>query len=451
MIIGRIKYLILILFFVTIDSFGQLFVEEFDYDTGSLDTVSNFSWVRYGGSYNPVQVVDGNLFYPGYPSSNIGRMIRIRAIPEFSSMDYYRSFPSQSSGTVFASMLLYLRNTDQMTDSNDAIGRPFTGFYSAGKYYSRIYAKRGPTYTTFRLGIQVNDSHPQVEWYNTVLNVEQTYLIVFSYTFVPGDYNDIAALWVNPILLSSPPPPNVLQVSNSLDVVSSISSIGIEQNRNYGKCSPNANIDGIRVATDWVDAPLPIQLGMMVANFVDHNSVLIEWETVTEINNYGFYIEKYNHNIQDYVTIEESFQPGAGYSLEPKRYSWLDENAGEFILQYRLKQVDNDGLVNYYGPIMLNPSSVRDKNDINAYTLSQNYPNPFNPKTTIEFNLPSSGNVKLEVFDILGEKVAIVVDAMMNAGKHTVDFDASSLSSGIYYYKLSVNNFVVVKNMILAK
>ncbi len=449
------KYLLyFISFFCLLNTLtiGQIFIEEFDYNTGSLDTVSNFSWVRYSGSYNPIQVVEGNLSYPGYISSNIGRMIRIVADPTLSSMDYYRNFPSQNSGTLFSSFLLNVINTDNIPDNSSALGQYFTGFYSSGKYFPLVCIKRGPTYTTYQLGIQVNEYNPQVEWSDSVLNINQTYLIVFSYTFVPGDSNDVAALWINPDLTPVPPAPSVSQISDTLDLISSISSIGIEQNRSGGKTSPNAYIDGIRVATDWVDAPLPIQLGMFVANYVGNSSILIEWETITEINNYGFYVERFDNDLKEFVTIEESFQPGAGYSLEPRKYSYLIENNDGTSFQFRLKQIDNDGLVTYYGPIMLNPNSVRDyKVDLMAYKLFQNYPNPFNPKTTIEFNLPVDGYVNLTIMNVLGQKIATLIDDELKAGIHAIDFDASNLTSGVYFYKLIAGNFKDIKKMIIAK
>ncbi|RCK77343.1 MAG: alkaline phosphatase-like protein [Ignavibacteriae bacterium] len=440
---------ICVLYSITV---GQTLLEEnFEYNAGSLDTVSNFSWVKYDGDFNPVQVIDSNLNYPGYPSSNIGRMIRIVASTS-SSMDYYRAFPSQNSGTIYCSFLLKVINTEYIPGSTSALGQYFTGFYSSGKYYPLICIRRGSTDTTYRLGIQVNEHHPQVEWYYANLNINQTYLIVFSYTFVDGDSNDIAALWINPELTPTPPAPTVSQVSDTLDLISSLSSIGIVQNRDFGMISPNAYIDGIRVAKNWSDAPLPIQLGMMMASYVGNNSILLEWETVSEINNYGFYVEKFNKQVNDYITIEESFQPGAGYSLQPQKYSWLDENVNEISPIYRLKQIDNDGLVTYYGPIMLNPNSVRESNKIpQKYELSQNYPNPFNPKTTINFSLPNSGFVKLSIINILGQEVATLVNDQMEAGTYSVDFDASQFTSGVYFYKIIANNFVDVKKMILTR
>ncbi|GJQ42273.1 MAG: T9SS type A sorting domain-containing protein [Ignavibacteriota bacterium] len=88
---------------------------------------------------------------------------------------------------------------------------------------------------------------------------------------------------------------------------------------------------------------------------------------------------------------------------------------------------------------------------VTEYALEQNYPNPFNPTTTIKYQLPESGNVSIKVYDILGNEVANLVDGYMETGKYEVDFNASSLASGVYIYRLNVNDFVNVKKMILLK
>jgi len=85
------------------------------------------------------------------------------------------------------------------------------------------------------------------------------------------------------------------------------------------------------------------------------------------------------------------------------------------------------------------------------FLLSQNYPNPFNPSTTINYSLPKSGNVTLKVFDILGQEVTTLVNEKQSAGKYEVKFDAGKLASGIYYYRISVGNFIQTKKMILMK
>lgn len=87
----------------------------------------------------------------------------------------------------------------------------------------------------------------------------------------------------------------------------------------------------------------------------------------------------------------------------------------------------------------------------NNYTLSQNYPNPFNPVTKISFAIPKSGLVTLKVYDVIGREVASLVNTHKNAGSYIVDFDASKLSSGIYFYKLEVNGFVDTKKMMILK
>jgi hypothetical protein len=86
-----------------------------------------------------------------------------------------------------------------------------------------------------------------------------------------------------------------------------------------------------------------------------------------------------------------------------------------------------------------------------SYKLSQNYPNPFNPTTKINFALPKSGLVTLKVYDMLGKEVATLVNEVKNVGTYSVDFNASTLSSGIYFYKVSVNGFSEVKKMMLIK
>ena len=85
------------------------------------------------------------------------------------------------------------------------------------------------------------------------------------------------------------------------------------------------------------------------------------------------------------------------------------------------------------------------------YNLSQNYPNPFNPSTTIRYELPSSGLVTLQVYNLLGQKVAELVNGRQTAGIHEVNFDASKLSSGVYFYTIKANGFVSTRKMLLLK
>jgi len=98
------------------------------------------------------------------------------------------------------------------------------------------------------------------------------------------------------------------------------------------------------------------------------------------------------------------------------------------------------------------PTAVSSKSVTpNQYELAQNYPNPFNPTTTITYGLKSTGNVRLSVFDILGKEVAVLVDGTQSAGSHDVQFNASSLSTGMYFYKLQTADQVLTKKMTLVK
>jgi hypothetical protein len=91
------------------------------------------------------------------------------------------------------------------------------------------------------------------------------------------------------------------------------------------------------------------------------------------------------------------------------------------------------------------PEMVKD------FALANNYPNPFNPSTKIEYSLPTSEYVSLKVYDIIGREVATLVSTQQNAGTHKVEFNASNLTSGVYFYKIEAGSFASVKKMLLLK
>jgi hypothetical protein len=92
-----------------------------------------------------------------------------------------------------------------------------------------------------------------------------------------------------------------------------------------------------------------------------------------------------------------------------------------------------------------------DKTTPTQITLDQNYPNPFNPNTTISYRLQSANHVTLKVFDVLGREVTTIVDEVQQSGNKSVRFDASTLASGIYIYRISIDNFSLVKKMMVMK
>ncbi len=96
-------------------------------------------------------------------------------------------------------------------------------------------------------------------------------------------------------------------------------------------------------------------------------------------------------------------------------------------------------------------STIQDGNPQLTYRLEQNYPNPFNPITTITYSVPVDGFVKLAIYNLLGEKVADLVNANVNEGTYEVTFDAAHFASGIYLYRMESGDFVSIKKMMILK
>jgi Lamin Tail Domain/Secretion system C-terminal sorting domain len=189
--------------------------------------------------------------------------------------------------------------------------------------------------------------------------------------------------------------------------------------------------------------PLPVELSSFSASIVNEG-VKLEWRTETEINNYGFDVERSSTPLGTKWNVIE-FIKGFGNSNSPREYLFVDKNitCGEYA--YRLKQIDNDGTFEY-SKILEVTVNVPLK-----YELNQNYPNPFNPATEIAFTIPQAGMVTLKVYNTLGEEIAVLVNGFIEPGIHTVNFNASGLNSGIYFYKLESRDFIQVKKMILLK
>jgi hypothetical protein len=197
------------------------------------------------------------------------------------------------------------------------------------------------------------------------------------------------------------------------------------------------------------DVPLPVELSKFIVSLERSNAEL-RWKTETEVNNYGFEIERRTVNSQQ-LTVNSwekiGFVVGAGTSNSPHEYTYSDQklSAGRYI--YRLKQIDNDATFEYSKSIEVQVGAMPDE-----FTVSQNYPNPFNPTTTIEFTLAQDSKVLLKVYNVLGQEVATLFDGEMQAGiLHRIPFNASRLSSGIYFYRLEAKGNVQVKKLVLMK
>lgn len=189
-------------------------------------------------------------------------------------------------------------------------------------------------------------------------------------------------------------------------------------------------------------SPMPVELTKFTANLIEEK-VTLNWETATEVNNYGFEIQRQNKN-SEWRKI--GFVEGHGNSNSQKYYSFSDNNitlAGWYL--YRLKQIDNDGTYEYSDIVEVNLAAPE------RFELSQNYPNPFNPSTTITYSLKDAGNVRLMVYNLQGCEVKELVNEYRKPGFYSISFNGSWLASGIYYYKLISDGYQEIKKMMLLK
>jgi len=211
----------------------------------------------------------------------------------------------------------------------------------------------------------------------------------------------------------------------------------------------------------FASGEIPVELSTFTAS-ADNGKIKLNWTTVTEKNNYGFEVERKNTPLL-FPSREEKerndrgvwekigFVKGKGTTTELSEYNFYDDSPLEKgIYRFRLKQIDMDGSFTY-------SEEVEVKFSVNTFSLEQNYPNPFNPLTTIKYALPVRSIVRLEIFNVLGEKIAKLVDEVKDAGIQETEWDANGFSSGIYFYRIhtrpvesdkeysAVNKMIVIK------
>ncbi len=193
---------------------------------------------------------------------------------------------------------------------------------------------------------------------------------------------------------------------------------------------------------------VPVELISFSASAND-GKVFLTWSTATETNNRGFEIQR-NSNRNNWSEI--GFIDGYGTTSEKHNYSFPDKDIKPGKYQYRLKQIDLSGEYNYSEIIEMNLEIP------GAFELEQNYPNPFNPSTKISWQSPVGGWQTLKVYDILGTEVATLVNEYKPAGSYDLEFNASNLQSGVYFYRIQATpnggqagSLAQTKKMILLK
>jgi hypothetical protein len=202
---------------------------------------------------------------------------------------------------------------------------------------------------------------------------------------------------------------------------------------------------GFDSSPTWVVSSLPVELTSFTAT-TTKSSAMLAWQTATEVNNYGFDVER--RTVGETVSgkwEKVGFVAGNGTSNSAHSYSYTDNviTAGTYV--YRLKQIDNGGTFKYSSEAQVTVAVPT------SFALGQNYPNPFNPTTVINYQLPVTGSVSLKVYDVIGREVATLVNEQKDAGNYQVTFNASNLASGMYFYRLQAGSYTSVKKLVLMK
>jgi len=197
--------------------------------------------------------------------------------------------------------------------------------------------------------------------------------------------------------------------------------------------------------------------GTLLFNYIDGTSELTNFplssigiNSTDNLNELTFASMPGSDNITDYSKKVGSFrlETSNSFKINKPEISWNFEGMIGTILtgpQYEnITQPEN-----HKGSFITNSENVEEAKD---FSLNQNYPNPFNPSTTIKFTLMENGKVKLIVYNLLGEIVSELINREMTRGSHEIEFNAAHLASGVYIYRLDIENkFSSVRKMILAK
>ncbi|HEY6977609.1 MAG TPA: T9SS type A sorting domain-containing protein [Chitinophagaceae bacterium] len=332
----------------------RLFTEDFNYSAGQLTTMSSGVWKHFSGTTEPIQVVTGNLTYPGYitsPSATSGLVLLDSA--KTNAEDVNTSFTTVDSGSIYCTFLLNVLNANNLFADSSNKGEAFISFLPLSSNSSEavgVVIKRTPGGGgSFKLGVfsRINVTPQSVVWYDSGFAANSTLLITLGYQFVAGDGNNIVMLWVNPAIDSIQPSPNAQVVD--LDSASNPRKFGKLGLLQRSQRSPQCEIDAIKVSTSWVDAVLPLRL--LSFNVIDNNGYAsLSWQTCNEINMNRFEVQK-SLDARNFAAIGEVAAKNQSCGTT---YTYNDAKTLNGTAYYRIRMIDNDGTSNYSGIVSIN-------------------------------------------------------------------------------------------------
>ncbi|MBI2620034.1 MAG: T9SS type A sorting domain-containing protein [Ignavibacteriales bacterium] len=452
MAIKRITLLLGTIMLTNAGATGQVLLEEnFDYTSGTYLTVNG--WTAHSGAGStPIQVTSPGLSYTGYPSSGVGNAVTVTG-GGGSREDAHRTFTAQTSGSAYASFLVNVAAGPSATNGDYFIH--FGPQVISNIFRGRVFLKSANN-GNLAFGVTIGTT-TGVTFSDSIYATGIPYLVILKYEIIDGSDNDRASLFIyqSSVPDTEPSSPTVgpIAVESGVTEPTDIGSIALRQ----GSGSYSLVVDGIRIASSWHNAPLPVQLASFSVTVNRFDAALL-WSTLSEVNNFGFEIER--RTIQSVQTLNQEpsafggetwnligFVQGSGTSSSPKDYSFVDKHVSAGRYAYRLKQIDFGGSFTYSHSaeveIGLAPKEL---------TLRSNYPNPFNPTTMIEFTIPEDGHAALRVYNTLGQVIATLFDGQAAAGRmYQTTFDASQLPSGVYYSRLEYGSQSLMKRMVLVR
>jgi|WetSurMetagenome_2_1015567.scaffolds.fasta_scaffold22676_4 hypothetical protein len=201
--------------------------------------------------------------------------------------------------------------------------------------------------------------------------------------------------------------------------------------------------------------PLPVQLTAFTATLTQQaNAVQLKWTTASEMNNYGYTVQRKAGSDVEFADLKDAFIAGKGTTIEPQAYSYTDNTVTKSgTHSYRLKQQDMDGTIHHTQGVIVQVT-LTDVAEVapQMFQLLQNYPNPFNPSTQVKFSVASTTRATVKVYNMLGEEVATMFDGVAEAGRYyAVTFNGTGLASGVYFYRLATEQKTDVKRLLLVR
>ncbi|MGB2867438.1 MAG: T9SS type A sorting domain-containing protein [Bacteroidota bacterium] len=419
---------------------GQLLLtEDFNYTAGGPGDTLGLYWAWHSGTV-PIYIVTPGLQYTGYVGAG---NTPAAAVANGGSCDYNKTFTAQTSGNVYASFLV---NVSAVNTTGDYFIHYLENPINTSNIRGRFYAK---TDASSNLIFRLSYGSAGAVATGAVYALNTTYLVVLKMQIGAGTNDDSVSVFIfsDPTIPATEPTTATLGPIGDV-ATADISNIGAIALRQGAGNTPTVKVDGIRVATTWAEAPLPVQMTSLTASSRDLTAEL-QWATASEVHNQGFDIERrlIDPSAQMSSWMKVGFVAGSGTSSSPHSYSFVDKGLSAGRYGYRIKQIDADGSIAY---------SLSVEVEVGTYaktlTLRPNYPNPFNPSTNIEFAVPTDGIVTLRVFNMIGQEVATLYNGDAKAGyllKAT--FDGSNLPSGMYFSRLEHKGQTLVHRITLMK